>query len=404
MLLLVLLVLGGFAIYIMTPEERAHLVRKGLAVLTQVRQRAVREYQKTDAFDEALRERTPLVIVTPALLVLNVVVAVLMLSSSGSLDDPEKLIGWGANFGPRTTNGEWWRLVTAMFVHSSIMQLVANLAGLALVGYMLERLAGHVTFAVVYFASGLLTSLIELSAHPVSVSTGASGAVFGVYGLLLASLMWGLVRRGTLTISLDAVRPVSPGAFVFLLYHVVTHGTQPTAEFGGLVAGFIFGVVSTRGISECTPPPRRIAAAAVATAIIAVICAVPLRGLCDVMPEIERLVALEIRTARVYESAVSQFRLGGMTGRTLAQMIDRTIVPQLQASSARLKSLTHVPPEHQALVADAEAYLRLRDSSWRLRAVALQKSNMTELRRADQLERASLAALERIRPAVRLPS
>ena len=80
-------------------------------------------------------------------------------------------------------------------------------------------------------------------------------------------------------------------------------------------------------------------------------------------------------------------------------MIERKITPELQAMQARLKTLGRVPPEHQPLLGGAEEYLRLRDESWRLRAAALHKSSMPALRKAESAERASLEALERLKPA-----
>ena len=102
---------------------------------------------------------------------------------------------WGASFGPRTTNGEWWRLVASMFVHTGTFQLLVNGAALVQLGLILERLVGHVTFAAVYFAAGLLASIVSLSDYPMGVSSGASGAIFGLYGLLLASTAWSAVLR-----------------------------------------------------------------------------------------------------------------------------------------------------------------------------------------------------------------
>jgi len=63
-----------------------------------------------------------------------------------------------------------------------------------------------------------------------------------------------------------------------------------------------------------------------------------------------------------------------ITAEALAQLIDRTIVPELHAAEARLKELDRVPHEHQPLVAGAEEYFRLRDASWRLRVEGLQKA------------------------------
>jgi len=124
-----------------------------------------------------------------------------------------------------------------------------------------------------------------------------------------------------------------------------------------------------------------------------------LTGVADVRPEIAKVIALEDRTAVEYEKAVSQFRKGSMSSQALAKMINQTIVPELRAAQARLKSVRGVPAEHQALVASADEYFKLRDESWRLRADALNKLNMKALRAADRSERASLEALQRIRPA-----
>jgi len=138
-----------------------------------------------------------------------------------------------------------------------------------------------------------------------------------------------------------------------------------------------------------------------AAVVIAVAYGVPLRGIADVRPEMERVVAIEGRTAIAYEKAVVQFRKGHMTAKALAQLIDRTIMPELQAASARVKALEGVPAEHQPLVASAEEYLRLRDESWRLRAEGLNTRNLLTLQKAERPERAALEALQRIRPADR---
>ena len=64
-------------------------------------------------------------------MVLNVLVFVLMIFSPGAVSDPETLVSWGASVGPRTTNGEWWRVITSLFVHGGFWALVMTLIGLA---------------------------------------------------------------------------------------------------------------------------------------------------------------------------------------------------------------------------------------------------------------------------------
>jgi erythromycin esterase-like protein len=172
-----------------------------------------------------------------------------------------------------------------------------------------------------------------------------------------------------------------------------------TAELAGFMAGFICGLVLASNAGEEKPSLARLAGTLGATVAIAMAAAYPLRGVADVRPEIARVVALEDQTATTYQKAVEQFKLGRLSADALAKQIDQSITPELRAASARLKTLGKVPAEHQPLVKDAEEYLRLRDESWRMRADALHRSNMPALRRADQTERASLEAFERIKPA-----
>src|SRR2546425_3302836 len=181
--LVVLIVLGGYALYVLRPEERTRLRRAVMPALRELKDAATHRRPECEAFREAIRARTRWALVTPVLIALNVTIFVVMLRGGGVLGDPETLVGWGGNFGPRTTNGEWWRLVASMFVHSGMLHLLVNLVGLMQIGLILERLVGPWVFATVYVTAGTLTSLVSLSAHTAAVSVGASGAIFGLYGL-----------------------------------------------------------------------------------------------------------------------------------------------------------------------------------------------------------------------------
>jgi hypothetical protein len=155
-----------------------------------------------------------------------------------------------------------------------------------------------------------------------------------------------------------------------------------------------------RGVAERKPPARRVAAVAIAAAGIAFSTAAPLAGIVDVRPVIDRVVAAEARTAGTYQAAVDRFHLGRISAASMAQLIDRTILPDLRASHLCLQRALagKVPPSQQPLVAGAREYFHLRDESWRLRARALASADMTMLRRADATEHLALAALERITP------
>ncbi len=193
MILLVILVLGGYALYTMTPDERTRLRERLVATAHRAKDEAARRQAEPEPFRDALRQRTPWPIVMPAFVALNVIVF-LMMGGGGSV--PEKLVEWGASFGPRTTNGEWWRLAASMFVHTGFLQLLVNCAALVQLGLILERLVGHITFGAVYLAAGVLASLVTLSDYPMAITAGASGAIFGLYGLLAASSAWTVIQRG----------------------------------------------------------------------------------------------------------------------------------------------------------------------------------------------------------------
>ena len=102
-----------------------------------------------------------------------------------------------------------------------------------------------------------------------------------------------------------------------------------------------------------------------------------------------------------YRQATEQFKRGAIKAEALAQLIERTIVPDLQAVRRALPAARGVLPQQQPLVAGADDYLRLRCDSWSLRAVALHQSNLRLLRDADQKERSSLDALEKVKRAFR---
>jgi len=181
-----LLVVGALAYSGTSEEQRAQLIRALRKASARPRAVAARNRLECDPFLDVLRARTRFAVVTPILIALNVIVFVSMIFGRGSLADPETLVAWGANFGPRTTNGEWWRLVTAPFVHAGLLPLVVNLTALAQLGLILERIVGRRALAAVYVAAGVLAGLVSIAAHPVVVSAGASAAIASLYGLLLA--------------------------------------------------------------------------------------------------------------------------------------------------------------------------------------------------------------------------
>ena len=396
MWILAVLVIGGFALYVMSPAERQRLFGRALGVLAILKRLLYPRGPERDPFDEALAARTRWPLVTGAIVAANLAVFLLMLVSPGG-SDGETLLAWGGSVGPRTANGEWWRVITASFVPTGFIALLVGIAALAQPGAVLERLVGPLAFTIVYLSAGTFGNVVDLAGRPVDVHAGARAALFGVYGLFIVAAVRGMLFRTPLTIPLRVYRQIAPGAVVFLLYNAAVG--IGTAQLTGLLTGIIYGVIVTQRVEQAKPGVRLIATPVATTLVLVFAAGLALRGVTDVRPELQRLAATEERTASIYEKAVAQFRLGAMSAKALAQVIDRSIVPELRAARARFESLTGVPRQHQALIASAEEYLRLRDQSWRIRSEALQKARMGALRDADKVERDSLEALERIRSA-----
>jgi membrane associated rhomboid family serine protease len=395
------IVIAGFAWYVMEADERAKVLRAVLGLVGHAKHAAGaarKRRAEPDAFDAALSERTRWIVATPAIALINLFVFASMAGGPTAPGTPEALLEWGASFGPMTSNGEWARLVTSMFVHSGSLHLLVNLAALVQVGLLLERLIGPAAFAAVYMISGLFASLVSLAGFPVHVSAGSSGAVAGIYGLLLTTIAWTIVQRSAVKIPLRTVKALGPVLAVFVLYNLFESTLQAGAEMAGLLTGAIAGAGLARGAGAARPPLRRVVAATATAFVLAFLCGFPLRGISNVRPELDRLVVLEARITAAYDKAVAQFKLGALSASQLGDVINRTITPELRAARERIRGLRRVPREQQMLVASAEEYLTLRDESFRLRAEALQKANMDALKAADRRERASLDALERTKP------
>jgi rhomboid protease GluP len=181
---------------------------------------------------------------TPVIIYLNVLVFLAMvLSGLGLVNfNAGDLLSWGANYGPYISDGQWWRLLTAIFVHAGIMHLLLNMYGLLFVGLFLEPVLGSWRFALYYLASGLIASIASLKIHPDIVGVGASGAIFGMYGVFLACLLTGVFPPGMKKAFLLST-------LIFVGANLVmglSGNTDNAAHIGGLVSGFLIGFFFSR--------------------------------------------------------------------------------------------------------------------------------------------------------------
>jgi rhomboid protease GluP len=180
--------------------------------------------------------------ITYSLIALNVLIFLMMVINGVGIFEPlvSDLLKWGGNFKPYTTGGEWWRLITCMFVHIGIIHIALNMYALFSVGVYLEPMLGKARYIVAYLCTGIFASLASLWWHnEPTVSAGASGAIFGLYGVFLALLTTKLIPA---RVRSELLRSIG----IFVVYNLVygmKGGVDNAAHVGGLISGFIVGYI-----------------------------------------------------------------------------------------------------------------------------------------------------------------
>jgi membrane associated rhomboid family serine protease len=181
--------------------------------------------------------------VTLALIAVNVGVYLAELATGGRQDGTGNTIfEHGALYLPLVAAGDWWRLMTAAFLHYGIFHLAVNMYSLYWVGSLLEHVIGRWKFLLLYLASGLAGSAGALIATPNAVTVGASGAIFGILGALYVLERNGHIASGGQIAGLIVLNLVITFAFSgFALGGNVT-GFQ--ISLGGHVGGLLGGVIA----------------------------------------------------------------------------------------------------------------------------------------------------------------
>lgn len=178
-------------------------------------------------------------ILTYVIIIINLVVFGLLTLAGGSTNT-SVLVFFGAKVNELIRAGEVWRLFTSMFLHIGIIHLAFNSFALYALGPLVEQIAGRWRFLLIYISSGLLGSLASFYFTD-AISAGASGAIFGLLGALVAHsrknpTLWksgfgkNLVIIILLNLSLGIMQP----------------GIDNFAHLGGLFCGLILGFISMK--------------------------------------------------------------------------------------------------------------------------------------------------------------
>ena len=180
-------------------------------------------------------------IATPILIDLNILVFIVMIASGVGIMSPStlSLLKWGADFGPLTLTGDWWRAVTCNFIHIGAFHLLMNMYAFMYVGLLLEDLIGSRRMFMSYLLTGLCSAVFSLYMHGETISAGASEAIFGLYGIFLAFLFFHRIAK-------EQRKALLTSILIFVGYNLVygmKAGIDNAAHIGGLLSGFLLGII-----------------------------------------------------------------------------------------------------------------------------------------------------------------
>ena len=339
-----------------------------------------------DDFRFALFRRTPHAFVTPTLLGLNVLVFVVMVARGVSFMTPtsESLLRWGADYGPYTSNGQAWRLLTNTFIHVGAIHLAMNMFGLWQIGRLVERLLGNLGYAITYLLAGLGGSLLSVAWHPMTVSAGASGAIFGIYGALIAYL---LRHRGS--IPGGVLQSLQRAAVTFVILNVViglrVKSIDMAAHGGGLLGGLLVGLFIGRPLAEGVKSVNKHAVrVGLAAAVVVAVLTLLLPKRADLSAEIVAFQQVEERVLAAYNDAIRKSASGQLPDDDVASIVERDVLPPWRAFQQRLAGLKHVAPEQQPLARQLADYLAAREQAWTKTAEALRRHDQAAAEAANR--------------------
>ncbi len=185
--------------------------------------------------------------ITYSLIWLNLLFYAIEILYTGSIIDipAQGLVELGAIYGPDVVlGGEWWRLLTAMFLHGGMTHLLMNMFSLYIIGRPMELYFSPQNYLSIYVMTGLIGSLVSISVHPGTVGIGASGAIFGVFGALSGYFF--AYRRELGQHAHQFMKNFAIIIGLNLLLGFSIPNIDVSAHAGGLISGLIGGLIVAR--------------------------------------------------------------------------------------------------------------------------------------------------------------
>ena len=331
----------------------------------------------------------PSMILTCMIVIANVAVFGVMVARGVSFVNPDglTLLDWGANFGPYTMNGQWWRLFTCMFLHFGIVHIGMNMWVLWGLAQLVERLVGSVGFGIAYIVSGIAGGIASLAWNPVAISAGASGAVFGTAGALLGFVV---LRRDTIP---DAMRwGMMKSMAKFLMLNMIVGMSVPqidmAAHAGGFVGGVVCGLILSQPIAPGILALRKfrnlITVMAAAVLLPVVVVALP-EAPPDINAEMQRLSLVEIQIYGEFNAYQDEAAKGLIDDVEFADRVESNILPALIKLREDVESFFTLEYADKDYLERLVRHLRTREESWRLLAQGLHEQDQGNIQRAQEL-------------------
>lgn len=134
-------------------------------------------------------------------------------------------------------NGEFWRIITSMFLHSGFLHILFNMFSLYVFGPEMEKIAGKARFITIYFLSGIFGNIATyLTQDSTYASVGASGAIFGIFGAFVALVFY---TYRTLPILRQIILPI---VIISVVLTFIQPDVNVSGHLGGLATGFLLGL------------------------------------------------------------------------------------------------------------------------------------------------------------------
>jgi rhomboid protease GluP len=253
---------------------------------------------------------------------------------------------------------------------------------LAQIGPLMERLLGNAGYLVLYLVAGLAGGIVSSLWNPYLVSAGASGAIFGLYGALLAFL-----ARDRGSIPPEVLAGLKRGAFVFVGYNLLFGLTEKNVDVAAHVGGFACGFLAALLLAHPLTPaevrrrqPRDLGLALAGVALFALFV-VRAPHVFDLQGAFERMGQLEHRSIGSVNAAIDKVKAGG-SERELAELIERDVLPPWRRSLAELEGARRLPIPQARLVAKVVTYMKARAAGWEMLGEAIKNDDQALFQRA----------------------